>query len=58
MQMMRQLEFSLFDFRIHLEYSPEKGARIQQILDDVRTKAAVVNYPAFNRFQNTFSHIF
>ncbi len=33
MQMVRQLEFSLFDFRLHAEYDPERGARIQQILD-------------------------
>ncbi len=58
MQMLRQLEFSLFDFRIHLEYDPVQGGRIQKILDDVRAQVAVVNYPTFNRFQNTFSHIF
>jgi oligopeptidase A len=58
MQMLRQLEFSLFDFRIHLEYDPAKGARIQEILDDVRHNVAVIHYPKFNRFQNSFSHIF
>jgi oligopeptidase A len=56
--MLRQLEFSLFDFRIHLEYEPLRGARIQEILEDVRHNVAVVNYPKFNRFQNSFSHIF
>lgn len=56
MQMMRQLEFSLFDFRLHMEY--QKGISVQAVLDDVRSKVAVSIPPAFNRFQNGFSHIF
>jgi len=56
MQMVRQLEFSLFDFRLHMEYQP--GLAVQDILNDVRSKVAVTNPPAFNRFQNSFSHIF
>ena len=58
MQMVRQLEFALFDFRLHLEYQPEQGGRIQQILDDVRAEVAVVHPPEINRFQHGFSHIF
>ena len=58
MQMVRQLEFSIFDFRIHAEYSPDKGARIYEILNQVREKVAVVKAPAFNRFAHGFSHIF
>ncbi|MDR3478810.1 MAG: M3 family metallopeptidase [Gammaproteobacteria bacterium] len=58
MQMLRQVEFSLFDFRIHLEYDPKLGGRVQPILDEIRAKVAVVPYPTFNRFQNSFSHIF
>ncbi len=58
MQMVRQLEFSLFDFRIHLEYDPEQGGRIYEILDQVRDQVAVVKPPAFNRFAHGFSHIF
>lgn len=58
MMMLRQLEFSLFDFRIHLEYKPELGARIQQILDEVRSQVAVVKAADFNRFQHSFAHIF
>ncbi|UCE89441.1 MAG: oligopeptidase A [Pseudomonadota bacterium] len=58
MQMVRQLEFALFDFRLHLEYDPQHGARIQQILDEVRAEVAVIRTPAFNRFQHGFSHIF
>ena len=58
MQMVRQLEFSLFDFRLHLEYQPDQGGRIQQILDEVRAEVAVVHPPEYNRFQHGFSHIF
>lgn len=58
MQMVRQLEFSLFDFRLHLEYQPEEGGRIKQILDEVRAEVAVVEPPEYNRFQHSFSHIF
>ncbi len=58
MQMVRQLEFALFDFRLHMEYDPSEGGRIQQILDEVRAEVAVVRPPEYNRFQHGFSHIF
>lgn len=58
MHMARQLEFSLFDFRIHLEYDPARGGRVQEILDAIRAQLGVINYPRFNRFQHSFSHIF
>ncbi len=58
MLMVRQLEFSIFDFRMHLEFDPAKGARIQEILDEVRQEVAVNIPPTFNRFQHGFSHIF
>jgi oligopeptidase A len=58
MQMVRQLEFSLFDFRLHLEYSGHDSAAIQSLLNDVRRQVAVVEAPDFNRFQHSFSHIF
>ncbi len=58
MIMVRQLEFSLFDFRIHLEYDPLKGAQIDEILAQVRNQVAVVQVPQFNRFAHSFSHIF
>ncbi|ABV34758.1 Oligopeptidase A [Shewanella sediminis HAW-EB3] len=58
MGMLRQLEFSLFDFRMHLEYSPEKGANIQAKLDEVRSQVAVITAADFNRFQHSFAHIF
>ncbi|MCW8195544.1 oligopeptidase A [Proteobacteria bacterium 005FR1] len=58
MQMVRQLEFSIFDFRLHREYDPENPRDIQDLLDEVRAQVAVVTPPAFNKFQNSFSHIF
>ena len=58
MQLLRQLEFALFDFRIHMEYDPERGGRIYEILNEVREEVAVVQPPAWNRFAHGFSHIF
>lgn len=58
MQMIRQLEFSIFDFRLHLEYNPKKDKQVQAMLDEVRQETAVYPAPAFNRFQHSFSHIF
>ena len=58
MQMVRQLEFALFDMRIHLEYQPGQDGHIDKILDQVREQVAVVPVPDFNRFAHGFSHIF
>lgn len=58
LQTMRQLEFALFDFRMHAEYSPERGGRILDILNEVRREVAVVPVPEWNRFPNSFGHIF
>jgi oligopeptidase A len=63
MVMVRQLEFSLFDFRMHKEYQPQSSASeklnyIKSIVDDVRSQVAVVPIVEYNRFQNSFSHIF
>ena len=59
MQMLRQLEFSIFDFTMHATYSPQaKDGHIQQVLNKVREQYAVVKAPEFNRFQHSFSHIF
>ena len=58
MQMLRQLEFSLFDFTLHANYSPEADHQIQQVLDQIRAQYAVVKAPDFNRFQHSFGHIF
>ena len=58
MMMARQLEFSLFDFKMHLNYNPEKPEAIQDVLNEVRAQVSVVQAPEFNRFQHSFSHIF
>lgn len=58
MQMLRQLEFALFDFQMHTNYNPAKGDEIQQVLNAVREQYAVVKAPKFNRFQHGFGHIF
>jgi oligopeptidase A len=58
MQMVRQLEFSLFDFRLHHEFASNESINIQDLLNEVRTQVAVVKAPDFNRFQHSFSHIF
>ena len=61
LQMLRQVEFALFDMRLHDEYQPGEGTGkdgVQALLDEVRREVAVITPPAFNRFQNSFSHIF
>jgi len=58
MIMVRQLEFSLFDFKIHQQYNPDKGGQIYSTLNEIRTQVAVVQPPEFNRFAHGFSHIF
>lgn len=56
MQMVRQLEFSLFDFKLHQQASPKQS--VQALLDEVRAQVAVTVPPSFNKFQNSFGHIF
>ena len=56
MQMLRQLEFGLFDFNLHMQY--REGTDVQSVLDEVRDSVSVVKPPEFNRFQNSFGHIF
>ncbi len=58
MKMLRQIEFALFDFRLHLDYDPASGGRIYEILQQVRDEVAVFRPPSFNRFPHSFSHIF
>lgn len=58
MMMVRQLEFSLFDFRLHLEYDPKIADQAASVLAGVRQQVSVVEAPAFNRFAQSFSHIF
>jgi oligopeptidase A len=54
----RQLEFALFDFRLHAEYDPAKGPRIAQLLAEVRAEVSVFEVPEWNRMPNNFGHIF
>ncbi len=56
--MVRQLEFGLFDFRLHREFDPARGGRVLEVLDDVRRQVAVIVPPDYNRFANAFTHIF
>jgi oligopeptidase A len=58
LQMMRQLEFSLFDFILHHQYKVGEKGQVQRVLSEVRKKVAVIQAPEFNRFQHSFSHIF
>ncbi len=56
--LMRQLEFALFDFRLHLEYDPVRGARALDLLADVRREVAVMTPPAWQRMPHSFAHVF
>jgi oligopeptidase A len=58
MAMMRQLEFALFDFRLHAEYRPGERGFTARILEAVRDEVALLRAPAYNRFAHSFSHIF
>ena len=58
MQTLRQIEFSMFDMMIHHEYDPEGPVTPMQILARVRDEVAVIMPPDYNRFPNSFSHIF
>ncbi len=59
MQTLRQIEFALFDILLHMQSAHDPQTQsVQQILDSVRQEVAVIIPPAFNRFQNGFSHIF
>ncbi|NOY73193.1 MAG: oligopeptidase A [Gammaproteobacteria bacterium] len=58
MQMLRQLEFSLFDFRMHMSLMPGQDIAIYDVLESVRQDVSVIRPPSFNRFPHSFSHIF
>ncbi len=55
---LRQLEFAIFDFRLHAEYDPARGGRVQEILTEVRAEVGVVPAPEWNRFPHSFGHVF
>jgi oligopeptidase A len=54
----RQLEFALFDLRLHREHDAQKGARVRETLDAVRKLVSVLVPPAYNRMPQSFAHIF
>ena len=56
LQMLRQIEFSMFDFMLHLQYKP--GMDVMVLLESVRESVAVIRPPSFNRFAHAFGHIF
>jgi oligopeptidase A len=58
MMFVRQLEFALFDMHLHHDFDPEGGRTPLELLDEIRQRIAVVMPPAYNRFPNSFSHIF
>jgi oligopeptidase A len=58
MAMVRQLEFSLFDWRMHANYDADSGGRIQATHDQVRAEVSVMKSPAYNRLPNSFAHVF
>lgn len=58
MTTVRQLEFAIFDFRLHQEFDGESKAQVQNIFDETRAGLAVIPTAPFNRTQNSFSHIF
>lgn len=58
MQTLRQIEFSIFDMRVHSDYDAYGKMTVMQLLDEVRREVAVLIPPAYNRFPNSFSHVF
>jgi oligopeptidase A len=56
MGMLRQLEFSIFDFQLHTKLY--KGQEVQDLIDSIREKTALIKPPSYNKFQNGFAHIF
>lgn len=56
MGMVRQLEFSLFDFELHTKL--HQGEEVQKLLDTIRKESTLIQTPPYNKFQNGFSHIF
>ena len=56
--MLRQIEFALFDFRVHADYDPAESGRTLAVLDEVRKDVALIDYPSYNRLPHSFAHIF
>jgi oligopeptidase A len=58
LQTLRQIEYGLFDMLVHSDFDAQGPRSVQELLDSVRERVAVLKPPAYNRFQNHFSHIF
>ena len=58
MQTVRQIEFSLFDIRLHSAFDPHGNQSALDLIESVRDEVAVVRPPSWNRFPNNFTHIF
>ena len=58
LHLVRQVEYALFDFRLHRDYDPVRGARALALLEEVRREVAVLHPPAWQRFPHTFTHVF
>lgn len=56
--MLRQVEFALFDFRLHAGFDPRKGAHALATLEKVRADVSVIEHPDYNRLPHAFSHVF
>ncbi|MCB1600545.1 MAG: M3 family metallopeptidase [Xanthomonadales bacterium] len=56
--LVRQLEFGLFDFRLHLEFEPGQGARVLELLEQIRAEVSVLRPPSWHRFPMSFGHVF
>jgi oligopeptidase A len=58
LQTLRQIEYSLFDMHLHFDFNLDDGKTALQLLDKIREQVAVIIPPGFNRFPNSFAHIF
>ena len=58
LQTLRQIEFSLSDMHLHHDFDPNGDKAVQDVLDEVRRKFAVITPPEFSRSLQSFSHIF
>ena len=56
--MLRQIEFALFDFRLHSEFDAHNGNGVLDVLREVREEVALVGHADFNRMPHAFSHVF
>lgn len=55
---LRQVEFAMFDMRLHHQFQATDGAALQAMVDQLRQEIAVLIPPSYNRFQHAFTHIF